>query len=145
MFDADTVTLIKNAPQFDNLDLDRLPEKLTDAYVSIVAARVRLRKVNGLNDVPTELHEISSEMRKIAFANEALVSALPNRVDKKAAAFVAGAAHHACLMANVLTKEDKPVSQITHDSISPEVSATLLFMVADATADASNVKSKSTS
>lgn len=139
MFDTDTVDLIKNAPQFDGLDLDRLPEKLTDAYVSVVAARVRLRKVDGLKVMLSEMNEIASEMRKIAFANEALVSALPNRADKKAAAFVAGAAHHACLMANALTQEDKFVSQITHDSISPEVSATLLFMVAEATADSSEM------
>jgi hypothetical protein len=41
MFDADTVALIAAAPHLDGLDLTTLPQRLTNAYASIVAARIR--------------------------------------------------------------------------------------------------------
>ena len=44
MFDADTVALIARAPVLEGLDLAALPQRLTDAYASIVAARIRIRR-----------------------------------------------------------------------------------------------------
>ena len=44
MFDADTVALILRAPVLEGLDLAALPQRLTAAYASIVAARIRTRR-----------------------------------------------------------------------------------------------------
>ena len=139
MFDADTVALIQSAPELDGLDLDHLPEKLTDAYVSIIAARVRLRELASETSMAPEMVTIVTEMRRLAFTNEALVSALPSRSDKAAAAFVAGAAHHATLMAERLGRANQFASRVTYDSVAPQVSATLLFLIAEATADAAEM------
>lgn len=139
MFDSDTAALIMSAPELDDLDLSRLPEKLTDAYVSIVTARVRLRDLAKGSLLPPEIASLAAEMRRLAYTNEALVSVLPDRTNRAAAAFVAGAAHHASLMAESLVQVAPQSSRVTHDSVAPEVSATLLFLIAEATADAAEM------
>jgi hypothetical protein len=139
MFDAETAKLISGAPSLEGLDLPSLPEQLTDAYASIVTARVRLREI-ATDDTPSaEVETLIVKMRKIAFTNEAFVSVLPNREDRASAAFVAGAAHHVSLMAAKIGQSTKPQTRLAFDSIAPEVSATLLFMIAEATADSAEM------
>lgn len=103
MFDADTVALIAGAPGLEGLDLAALPQRLTDAYASIVAARIRLRQAAG---EPIRLPEVTArtldEMRRLAFSLEAFVSVLPERRDRAAAGFVAGTAHDVSLLAERL-------------------------------------------
>jgi hypothetical protein len=41
MFDPVTIDLISSAPQLDSLGLEELPQRFTNAYAEIVAARVR--------------------------------------------------------------------------------------------------------
>lgn len=139
MFDANTVALMQSAPQLDGLDLARLPERLTDAYVSIVTARVRMRELAAEDSLPPDIAALAAEMKRLAFTNEALVSAIPDRADKAAAAFVAGAAHHASLMAESLADPGERESRVTYDSIAPEVAATLLLLIAEASADAAEM------
>ncbi|ACB33045.1 DEAD/DEAH box helicase domain protein [Leptothrix cholodnii SP-6] len=139
MFDADTSALISSAPELEGLDLPGLPEQLTDAYTSIVTARVRLRELAVGKALPADIDALATQMRRIAFTNEAFVSALPNRENRASAAFVAGAAHHVSLMAARLGRTEQPETRLTLDSIAPEVSATLLFMVAEATADSAEM------
>ena len=139
MFDADTSALISGAPELEGLDLSTLPQQLTDAYASIVTARVRLRELGSTIGLPGDLQAVATKMRKIAFTNEALVSVLPDRKNRSSAAFVAGAAHHVALMAARLTREDKPETRLSVDSVAPEVSAALLFMIAEATADSAEM------
>lgn len=139
MFDADTSALISGAPALEGLDLSTLPEQLTDAYASIVTARVRLRELAVGARRPADIEALATQMRRIAFANEAFVSALPSRENRASAAFVAGAAHHVSLMAIRMGRSEKPQTRVTIDSIAPEVSATLLFMIAEATADSAEM------
>lgn len=139
MFDSDTVSLISGAPELEGLDLSALPEQLTDAYASVVTARVRLRELSANAQRPEDIEAIITQMRRIAFVNEAFVSALPNRENRASAAFVAGAAHHASLMAARLGRSEKPQTRVTLDSVAPEISATLLFMIAEATADSAEM------
>lgn len=139
MFDADTIALISDAPELEGLDLSTLPEQLTDAYASIVTARVRLRELAGTSQLPDDIAALVTQMRRIAFANEAFVSALPNRGNRASAAFVAGAAHHVSLMATRMGRLEKPQTRVTIDSVAPEISATLLFMIAEATADSAEM------
>src|SRR5450830_612385 len=139
MFDADTSKLISGAPELDELDLENLSQRFTDAYVSILTARIRLRKLTEEASPPEDVKIISAQMRKIAFANEAFVSVLPDRENRASAAFVAGAAHHVSLMGSKIGEIEKSATKLTHNAIAPEVSATLLFMVAEATSDAAEM------
>jgi hypothetical protein len=136
MFDADTVALIAAAPPLDGLDLTTLPQRLTNAYASIVSARIRLRNVAGDRvALPADTVAIVTEMQRVAFTHEGLVSALPERDDRASAAFVGGAAHHICLLAERMRRTLRP-TRLHVNGISPEVSATLLFLIAEASADA---------
>jgi superfamily II DNA/RNA helicase len=139
MFDADTVALIAGASPLDGLDLAALPLRLTNAYASIVAARVRVRDIAGdAAWLPAETVRIVAEMRRLAFTHEAFVSALPERPDRAAAAFVSGAAHHICLLAERVKDTHRP-THLGVQGISPEVSAVLLFLIAEASADAAEM------
>lgn len=138
MFDADTVALMGAVPKLDGLDLETLPQRLTDAYASIVAARIRLRDGDEAA-LPQAFDEVVGDMRRLAFSLEALVSVLPDRDNRAAAAFVAGAAHHVGVLASGLSGVPRPPSVLGLQSISPAVSATLLFLVAEASADAAEM------
>jgi DEAD/DEAH box helicase len=139
MFDADTVALIAGAPTLDGLDLAALPLRLTDAYASIVAARVRLREAAEEGAwLPIETVQTVAEMRRLAFTHEGLVAASPQRPDRAAAAFVAGAAHHIGLLAERLRNRHRP-TKLGAQGVAPEVSATLLFLIAEASADAAEM------
>jgi hypothetical protein len=140
MFDAETVRLIAAAPELDGLDLERLPQRLTEIYAQIVAARMRVRQLITGSDLPNDIVEAVGEMRRVASAHEAFVATLPDRADRASAAFVAGAAHHVCLLAERAAVGDafRP-TYLAGDSISPEVAATLLFLIAEATPDAAEM------
>ncbi|WP_396621412.1 DEAD/DEAH box helicase [Marinobacter sp. W-8] len=137
MFDQDSANLIRNTPDLDGLDRNALPEFLTNAFAQIAAARVRMRELN--DDSLDSLNEIISPIRRLAFTNEALVSALPERADRRSAAFVAATAHQLRFNADYLLQQRIPKSSIGPFSISSDVAAVLLFLIAEATADASEI------
>lgn len=139
MYDADTVALISEAPQLSNLNLSDLPQQLTNAYASVVAARIRLQDKQDEENLPEDAAEIITMMKRLAFTQEAFVSASTDRENRAAAAFVAGAAHHVSLLAErTLARESRP-SKLGFQAISPEISATLLFLIAEASADAAEM------
>ncbi len=139
MFDAETVERIKLAPALDGLDPSTLPKRFTDAYLRIVTARMRLREGRLSSDSLVEMVEqTTDEMRRLAFTFEAFVAALPSREDRASSAFVAATAHHVVLLAeNTLNAARTTV--LTHNRVAPEVSATLLFLIAEAAADAAEM------
>jgi hypothetical protein len=140
MFDADTIELISGAPALEGLELTDLPRQLTDVYAKIVAARIRLRELSEGSELPSEVTESVQTLRRLASTHEAFVSVLPQRADRAAAAFVAASAHHACLLADEVTRpEDLRFSSLGIDSVSPEVSAAVLFLIAEASADAAEI------
>jgi superfamily II DNA/RNA helicase len=136
MFDNDTVDLINSAPELEGLDLRSLPRQLTEAYASIVSARIRLREGGDVDEMPTEIAEIIRKMTRLAFSHEAIVSATKDMDNRAAAAFVAGSAHHVILLAQGVFSKNGKSSSLGIHGISPEVSATLLFLIAEASADA---------
>lgn len=139
MFDSETVDLISGAPSLDGLNLAELPQLLTKAYTTIVSARIRLRESVDEDKQSADIIKINSEMRRLAFTQEAFVSVLAQRENRAAAAFVGGTAHYVSLLAEkIWIKELKP-SYLGYQAISPEVSATLLFMIAEANADAAEM------
>jgi hypothetical protein len=142
MFDPITVDLIRAAPALSGLDVDSLPKELTSAYAEIVSSRIRLRSLAGQEskaELPEEVRSTIAKMRKIAFTNEALVSVSPDREDRVAASFVAGAAHHVVLQAERLLVAEEMPTRIELDRVAPEVTATLLYLVAESCADAAEM------
>src|SRR6266851_2398037 len=132
MFDPITTALIRTAPPLEGLDLDALPKRLTAAFADIVSARIRLRSA-GVEDVDPEVGETLSELRRLAAAHESYVALLPERENRAGAAFVAAAAHQACMLRRVAVVGH---SRIDAAAVTPEICATLLFLVAEANADA---------
>jgi len=137
MFDQVSADLIRNTPNLEGLDRDALPDLLTDAFAQIAAARVRIRELN--DDSLSNIHEILSPTRRLAYANEALVSVLPERADRRSAAFVAATAHQLRFSADYLLLKRTPKPSLGPSAISSDVAAVLLFLIAEATADASDV------
>lgn len=136
MFDNDTVELINSAPKLEGLDLVELPKQLTEAYASIVSARVCLREGAERPGLPDEVVEIVKRMTRLAFSHEAIVSASDDMENRAAAAFVAGSAHHVILLAQELVEKNIKFSTLSAFGVSPEISATLLFLIAEASSDA---------
>ncbi|MDY7524263.1 DEAD/DEAH box helicase [Sphingomonas sp. 10B4] len=168
MFDPVTVDLIGRAPPLDSLDLEELPRRFTNAYAEIVAARVRMRGMVTEEGRTEALDVLIDEMRRLAAAQEAFVATNPTRDARAAAAFVAGAAHQLCLMAEVvggtdahrpnIEKEANEAAEEVDDKegnvsdgeprrptyvdairVAPELCATLLFLIADAQPDAAEM------
>lgn len=134
MFDAFTTALIASAPQLEGLDIESLPKRLTEAFASIVSARLRLRGDPDAK-LPEDLVATLLEMRRIAASHEALVALLPEKENRGAAAFVAAAAHQAFALGEKIRGKPQ-ASYISGSSVSADVCATLLFLIAEAHADA---------
>jgi len=132
MFDPETVTLIGRAPPLDGLDLVTLPQLLTDAFATVVAARIRLR-TGAPDPAGTDIEGTLALLRRLAAAQEAYVALLPDRENRAAAAFVAGSAHQARRLARVGVREP---TCITATTVSSEISSALLFLIAEAYPDA---------
>ncbi len=133
MFDPETVELIQRAPALEGLDLAALPQVLTDAFATVVAARIRLR-TGTPEPEGTEVAQTLALLTRLAATHEIYVALMPDRDNRAAAAFVAASAHQARRLARV---GDQPASRISATSISSEISAALLFLVAEAYPDAS--------
>lgn len=132
MFDPTTAALIRAAPPLDGLDLDNLPKWLTEAFADIVSARIRLRGATAEAD-DEALVKTVAELRRIAAAHETYAALLPDRENRASAAFVAASAHQAVSMA---LRSIDSLSQVDIAAVSPDVCATLLFLLAEAHADA---------
>jgi superfamily II DNA/RNA helicase len=132
VFDPVTVGLIRQAPPLDGLNLDALPQLLTDAFATVVAARIQLR-TSAPAEVRSSLQSTIALLIRLAEAQEVFVAQLPNRENRAAAAFVGGTARQTLLLADVDKHSD---SRIGASTISPEISAALLFLVAESYPDA---------
>lgn len=132
MFDPETVELIQRAPPLEGLDLAALPQVLTDAFATVVAARIRLR-TGTPEPEGTEVAQTLAMLTRLAATHEIYVALMPDRDNRASAAFVAASAHQARRLARV---GDQPASRISATNISSEISAALLFLIAEAYPDA---------
>src|SRR5665213_2760909 len=132
MFDPETIGLIQQAPPLEGLDLEALPQLLTNAFATVVAARIRLR-TGAPDPADAEFEGTLALLNRLAAAQEAYVALLPDRENRAAAAFVAASAHQACMMSR---STENASSHVDAASLSPEDCSTLLFLVAEAHADA---------
>lgn len=145
MFDDPTSELIRSAPELSGLDPTSLPKALTKAYAEIVAVRLRLRKMaDGTSNAADLLETLRPELerlRKIAFTQEAIASVNPEGPQRRGAAFLSATAHYVTLQAQrILRPTDRnDLGPLTVGGIAPEISATLLFLAAGASPDASEM------
>ena len=137
MYDDVTTRLIRSSPLLEGLDREALPDLFSQAFAEIGAARIRLRE--SRQNLPAELLDLIATMRRIAYANEALVAILPKRPDRSAAAFVAATAHQLAANADRQLRGIVAPTQLSEGSVSSDIAAMLLFMVAEATADAAEM------
>ena len=140
MFDPVTVDLISTAPPLNSLNLEELPRRFTNAFAEIVAARVRLRGAADIEERSELLVDLLDQMRRLAATQELLVATAPERTDRAAAAFVAATAHQLCLMAEFVSEVgERRASFVDAVRVAPEISSTLLFLIADSQSDAAEM------
>lgn len=136
MYDPETAALIQSAPELPHLDRESLPDELSRAFAEIASARVLLR--DGVDELPDLVNTINFA-KQLAQAYEALVSIDPNRENRAAAGFVAATAYQLVYQALALRQKSRPAAFLGPDGISPDISAMLLFLVAEASADAAEI------
>lgn len=140
MFDSETVRLIQGAEPLEDLDLERLPEFLTEAYAKVVAARLGAVDLgNGRRD--KDWAENLEQLRRLADTYEGLSIFLPEENPHRAScAFVAGSAHHTLSQARLIEARldglDVEIPSLSIHGVGPEVAACLLFLLAGQQADA---------
>ena len=140
MFDSETIRLIQGAEPLEDLDLDQLPQFLTEAYAKVVAARlgaVELEKGRRDEDWAENL----KHLRKLADTYEGLSIFLPSdNPHRTSCAFVAGSAHHTLSQARLIEARlnglDVEMPSLSVHGVGPEVAACLLFLLAGQQADA---------
>ncbi|MGO3742241.1 DEAD/DEAH box helicase [Kerstersia sp.] len=143
MFDEPTSELIRSAPPLSGLDPESLPKTLTKAYAEIVAVRLRVRSLakaaGRQDDFFGALRPEIDQLRKIAFTQEAIASINPEGPHRRGAAFLAATAHYVTLQAGLLSKPTDKRFLLTAGGVTPQVSATLLFLAAGASPDAAEM------
>lgn len=138
MFDTTTSTLIRGVPPLEGLDVDRLPEKLTNAYARIINLRTRIGEDLEPQALGRHLENDLQEMRQLAHTYGAYSILLGEESPhRRSAAFVAATAHHLlALAASSELIESESVEQLSPGGIPSSVAAALLFVIAEHPADA---------
>ena len=137
MFDPQTTLLIRQSPALPDLDVERLPEELTKAFAEIVAFRLRLG--GSTAQLPAELYGELDKFRRLAATFEAKVAVLPELKNRQATAFVAAQAYHLLYLSRKITGQTSRPLALWDDAVAPEVSALLLFLVANQLSDATEM------
>lgn len=140
MFDPATTNLIQQASPLDGLDLERLPQFLTEAYAKVVAARLGAVEL-GTGQQDPEWASNLLELRRLAETYEGLTIFLPEAdPHRTACAFVAGSAHHtldqARRIADRVNGRVSSTPSLSAHGIGPELAACLLFLIGGQQADA---------
>ncbi|WP_020483793.1 DEAD/DEAH box helicase [Methylomonas sp. MK1] len=140
MFDAETTSFIQFAVPLEGLDLEKLPQQLTQAYASVVSARLGAVKI-GTEEIPANWQSMIFELRRIAETYEGLTIFLPEDDNHRpSCAFVAGSAHFTLNQAEriqvKLLENQQSLPSLSPYSVAPEVAAALLFLIGGHQADA---------
>lgn len=139
MYDSSTADLIRNAPPLRGLDRAALPDMFTQEFAKLAAIRVRLRA----GEVAAEdLDPTRQLLKRLAQTNEVLVALGPDRENRRSAAFVAGTAYQLIFQIDVLSGVNDQHSRLTEDAITADISAMILFLVAESSADAADVSQR---
>lgn len=137
MFDPITEKLIKDIPQFEDIDVERLPQLLSSVYAHIISAKSQL--TNG--NLPLLIGDFDKTVRtlnNLIFGLEALMIQDQHQGQVESLAFVTATAYS---LKNMLLQQ-KEESIVSMDYVSADVSTVLLFLIADAVTDAVEVARK---
>ena len=139
MYDQATADLIRSTPPLRDLDRQSLPDQFTEAFARLVALRARLRD----GEKPSEdLGPTRDFVQRLAQTNEALVGLSPDREDRRSAAFVAATAYQLVHQIDHLSGRGGTPAGLTANGITADVSAMLLFLVAESSADATEISER---
>lgn len=138
MFDPVTAKLIRSIGGLEGLNSSRLPELLTQAFTEIVSARIRLGEVPADNDA---INKAIDRFSRLGNTLEPWVLLEPQRENAAAVAYVAAQSHLIVEMGLALSRE-RIRGHLAMDSISPAVSAMLLFLIANQPSDSAGVAAR---
>lgn len=134
MFDPITEKLIKDIPQFEDIDVERLPQLLSSVYAHIISAKSQLTNGN-LPLLIGDFDKIVRTLNNLIFGLEALMIQDQHQGQVESLAFVTATAYS---LKNMLLQQ-KEESIVSMDYVSADVSTVLLFLIADAVTDAVEV------
>ncbi|AWV88700.1 DEAD/DEAH box helicase [Bradymonas sediminis] len=143
MFDSETVRLIQDAEPLEGLDIEKLPQLLTEAYAKVVAARLGAVELTDERR-DAKWAESLETLRRLADTYEGFSIFLPEEnPHRESCAFVAGAAHHTLSQARLIEARvaglDTKTPSLSANGIGSEVAACLLFLLAGQQADAAEI------
>lgn len=135
MYDPETASLLRSAPELPDLDPKNLPKLLTGHYAQIVSIRLG-------GEEQTDDHEAWS-LDRIADTYELIVSVSEDPLIRRPSAFVAASAQLIIARRQELLNEDEEApANISRDRLAPEIAAILLFLSAEQYADAHEAASQ---
>lgn len=135
MFDPETASLLRSAPEFPDLAPKDLPQLLTGHYAQIVSMRL-----GGEEQLS---HEGGWTLDRIADTYELVVSINNDPSIRRSSAFVAASAQQLIARREELLEEGIAEREnVSRDRLAPEIAAVLLFLAAEQYADALEAASK---
>lgn len=135
MFDPETASLLRSAPEFPDLAPKDLPQLLTSHYAQIVSMRL------GGEEQSSE--EGGWTLERIADTYELVVSINNDPSIRRSSAFVAASAQQLIARREELLEEEIAEREnVSRDRLAPEIAAVLLFLAAEQYADALEAASK---
>src|SRR5690554_6295605 len=135
MFDPETASLLRSAPEFPDLAPKDLPQLLTGHYAQIVSMRL-----GGEEQLS---QEGDWTLDRIADTYELVVSINSDPSIRRSSAFVAASAQQLIARREELLEEEIAEREnVSRDRLAPEIAAVLLFLAAEQYADALEAASK---
>lgn len=137
MYNPITEQLIRAIPLFDGVNVDRLPQRLSEIYAIIIGTKTYIES----GELPFEKKEIEEAryfLNKIHQGLDTLFIQDCYKELQKEIAYVAATAYNMrCMLDNRY-----PIGYVELDSLSPGINATLLYIIADNMADAAEFASQ---
>ena len=130
MYDQDTIRQILSAPKVEeNFDLESMPKILTNSFARTISTR--LRSVSAVSD--SNLSASLEYLNRTSASYEAYATLLTDQAARASAAFIAASSYQAI---SEDPRYKSETSYISISTVSPNVCAALLFLLAEAHADA---------
>ena len=134
MYNSITEDKIKQIPKIGDIDIDRLPQELTKIYAQIISFKRQFAD-GTINFHEDEFQECLQTLQTLANNLETIIVVNPSHELKESIAFVAGTAHsHIHKMSMLMNYQSGEELEI--DTISPLISAIVLFLIGNSQADA---------
>lgn len=135
MYNSSTVLKIKDLPEIEGIDLERLPQELTRIYALVVSLRRQVS--DGTIDYQaSEIQESMSLLLHLANNLETIIILIPNHPKKDSIAFVAATAN---ALIYKISKSSPDSSLLSNYTISPYIASAVLFLIGNSQADAAEI------